>query len=102
MNRRSQSLNLKIAEATEIEAEVLEPYCQHQRNLQEYQEVLQEEIAIESPLSDRTRQELKALQKELNLTDESVSAIEQTVLDELEVVNGVNSRWLIYDGFDGV
>ncbi|PSB22042.1 sulfatase-modifying factor protein [Phormidesmis priestleyi ULC007] len=80
LNRRSQSLNLTIAEAAAIEAEVLEPYLQHQRNLQEYEEVLQEEIAIESPLSDRTRQELKALQKDLNLTDENVGAIEQRVL----------------------
>ncbi len=80
LNRRSQFFNLTIAEAAAIEAEVLEPYRQHQRNLQDYEEVLQEEIAIESPLSPRTRQELKALQKELNLTDENVGAIEQRFL----------------------
>ncbi|KAM3089621.1 caspase, EACC1-associated type [Phormidesmis sp. 146-35] len=79
LDRRSHFLNLTSTEAAAIEAEVLEPYRQHQRNLQEYEEALKEESKLEFPLSDRACQELKALQKELNFTDENVSAIAQKV-----------------------
>ena len=77
LDRRRKLLKLTTEVTNAITAEVLRPYAEHQENLQEYKQVLQAEIELEFPLSDRAFQELKALQRELNLTDENITEISQ-------------------------
>lgn len=75
LERRRKSLGLTSEAAATIIAEVLRPYAEHRENRQEYEQVLQAEMEIEFPLSDRALQELKALQQELKLTDENIAEI---------------------------
>ncbi|MGA7935555.1 MAG: caspase family protein, partial [Kovacikia sp.] len=57
----SQRLQLKLTPdvAEAIETEVLQPYREYQRKLQEYEDTLVEALKIENPLSQRTLNDLK-------------------------------------------
>jgi hypothetical protein len=70
-------LGLSSGEADAIEAEVLQPYREHQRKLKEYEDTLAEALQDENPLSDRTCKDLKDYQKYLGLSDEDVNEIEE-------------------------
>jgi hypothetical protein len=77
LKRRCDELGLSSEEADTIEAEVLQPYREHQHKLKEYEDTLAEALQEENPLSDRTREHLKDYQKHLGLSDEDVKEIEQ-------------------------
>ncbi len=72
------------AEADAIEAEVLQPYREHQRKLKEYEDTLAEALQEENPLSERTRKDLKDYQKHLGLSDEDAERIEQKIIPQTE------------------
>jgi formylglycine-generating enzyme required for sulfatase activity len=77
--RMLNSLRLQLGLAPEIaeaiEAEVLQPYRDYQRKLQEYEETLVEALQAENPLSLRTWKDLKDYEQHLALRDEDVAAI---------------------------
>lgn len=69
-------LGLSPEEVETIEAEIRSPYREYQQKLQEYKRAFKEVVDQEYPLSEHTRNELKALQKLLKLRDEDVAPIE--------------------------
>ena len=72
----SHNLGISAEEAKIIETEVLQPFCERQRKLQLYEEVLKQAIPLDSVLRDKMRRKLKRLQKVLGLRDEDVKPIE--------------------------
>lgn len=76
LNARRDSLGLLPEEATSIEIEVLKPYREYKKKIQEYEQALVEAIQHEYPLSDYTRSELQDLQQVLSLRDEDIAPIE--------------------------
>lgn len=79
-------LDIAPERAAAIEAEVLKPFAEKQKHLDEYAETLREEIAEEFPLSPEAIQELKDLQKLWNLPDQDV----EPVIGEVLQAQGVN------------
>jgi len=69
-----------VAEA--IEAEVLQPFREYQRKLQEYEQTLIETLQGENPLSQYTLNDLKDYQQYLALLDADVAPIESKLLGQ--------------------
>jgi len=67
-------------EAETITDEVLQPYREYQRKLDEYEQLLKVAMEIEYPFSPVTESDLKDYQKHLSLRDSDISAIEARVL----------------------
>ena len=80
----SLRLQLKLAPevAEAIEAEVLQPYREYQRKLQEYEDTLVEALQTEKSLSQRTLNDLKDYQQHLALLDEDVEPIAAKLLGQ--------------------
>jgi formylglycine-generating enzyme required for sulfatase activity len=70
------SLHLDPGMANTIEAEVLRPFQEYRRKLQEYEDTLKEALEAESPLSPRTLEDLKDYQQHLGLRDEDVASLQ--------------------------
>ncbi len=68
------------AEAQIIEDEVLQPYREYQRKLQEYEQALIEAVDIEYPFSPVAEADLKEYQQHLALRDEDVATIATRVI----------------------
>ncbi len=83
--RLLNSLRLQLKLATDvaeaIEAEVLQPYQEHKRKLQEYEESLVEALQKENPLSQRILNDLKAYQQHLALEDADIQTIQERVIN---------------------
>ncbi|MGB5962009.1 MAG: GUN4 domain-containing protein [Coleofasciculaceae cyanobacterium] len=86
LNAKRDALGLLPEEAATIEVEVLKPYREYKKKLQEYEQALREAVHHEYPISDYTRDELKDLQQVLSLRDEDVAPIEMRVIAQLESV----------------
>jgi hypothetical protein len=84
LNARRDTFGLLPEAAATIEAEVLKPYREYKKKLQEYEQALREAIQHEYPISDYTRGELKDLLQVLSLRDEDVAPIEMRVIAQLE------------------
>lgn len=84
LRRLRDELGLTSDEADAIEAEVLQPYREHQRKLKEYEDTLAEALQDENPLSDRTRNDLKDYQKYLGLSDKDAARIEQKIISQTQ------------------
>ncbi len=69
-------------EAEAIEAEVLKPYHEYQRKLQDYRTALQESLQEETTLSDATLKDLIDYRKQLALKMEDAEIIEREFLGE--------------------
>ena len=82
--RLQLKLSPEVAEA--IEADVLQPYREYQRKLQEYEQTLVEALQAENPLSQRTLNDLKDYQLHLALLDEDVIPIANKLLGESLVI----------------
>jgi formylglycine-generating enzyme required for sulfatase activity len=82
LNSLRYQLNLSLKVATAIESEVLQPYREHQRKLQEYEQTLIETLEAENPLSQRTLNDLKDYQQHLALLDEDVAPIAAKLLGQ--------------------
>jgi hypothetical protein len=80
LNSLRLQLNLAAEVAEAIEAEVLRPYREYQRKLQEYEQTLVEALAAESPLSQRTLEDLRDYQQHLALEDVDVQQIQQQLM----------------------
>jgi hypothetical protein len=83
LNARRDGLGVLPEEAATIEAEVLKPYREYKKKLQEYEQALVEAIQHEYPLSDYTRAELHDLQQVLSLRDEDIAPIEMRITSAL-------------------
>ncbi len=83
LNARRDGLGLLPEDAATIEAEVLKPYREYKKKLQEYEQALVEAIHHEYPLSDYTRAELQDLQHVLSLRDEDIAPIEMRITSAL-------------------
>ena len=83
LNARRDSLGLLPEDAATIEAEVLKPYREYKKKLQEYEQALVEAIQHEYPLSDYTRDELRDLQQVLSLRDEDIAPVEMRITSVL-------------------
>ena len=77
-------LNPQDVEA--IETEVLQPYREYQRKLQEYKQTLVETLEQENPLSSRSLNDLKDYQQHLGLRDEDVKEINEQLLPKTAFV----------------
>jgi len=84
LNARRDSFGLLAVDAATIEAEVLKPYREYKKKLQEYEQALIEAVQHEEPLSEYTRNELKDLQQVLSLRDADIAPIEMRIISILE------------------
>ena len=75
-------LGISDEEAEAIEAEVLKPYHEYQRKLQDYRTALQESLQEETTLSDATLKDLIDYRKQLALKMEDAEIIEREFLGE--------------------
>lgn len=82
LNQLRADLKLPKEEVDVIEADVMQPYRERQRKLQEYEQAFVEAIKQEYPLRDYTLNELKNFQQILNLIDEDVALIEARIISE--------------------
>jgi formylglycine-generating enzyme required for sulfatase activity len=80
LNSLRTQLKLSIEVTTAIEEEVLQPFKEYQRKLQEYEETLIEAIENEATLSERTLNDLRDYQKHLGLTDNDVAPIVEKII----------------------
>jgi hypothetical protein len=88
LNARRDTLGLLPEEAAIIEAEVLKPYREYKKKLQEYEQALVEAIQHEYPLSDYIRHELQDLQQVLSLRDEDIAPIGMRITSALAFAPG--------------
>jgi hypothetical protein len=75
LNALRLQLGLTPPDAEAIEAEVLQPYREYQRKLEEYEQTLQDSLQEENPLSQRILDDLKDYQQFLGLRDEDINPI---------------------------
>lgn len=101
LNLRRENLGISSEEAEAIEAEVLKPYQDYKKRLQQYEQVLAEEIKQHYPLSEESRSELKSFQAALGLRNQDVERIiariapqEKTKLASPENLSSV-SKWAV-------
>jgi hypothetical protein len=71
-------------EAKEIEAQVLQPYVEHQDKLNKYRRALERVLQDEYPLSTYTSNNLKDYQKRLGLSDEDLERISKPIISRKE------------------
>ncbi|MBW4659545.1 MAG: caspase family protein [Drouetiella hepatica Uher 2000/2452] len=79
LNSFRLQLGLTAEAAEAIEVEVLQPYREYQRKLQEYEQTLIEALQAETPLSQRTLNDLKDYQQHLALEDADIQPIHEQV-----------------------
>ncbi|WP_427160950.1 SUMF1/EgtB/PvdO family nonheme iron enzyme [Aliinostoc sp. HNIBRCY26] len=84
LESRRVELGLTEEEAREIQAQVLQPYREYQRKLQEYEQALIDVVKQEYPLSQQTQKELQDYQQYLGLRNEDIAAIEARVFAPLQ------------------
>ncbi|MBD2209126.1 hypothetical protein H6G27_04445 [Nostoc linckia FACHB-104] len=79
-----ESLGLHPEEISAIETEVLQPYREYKKKLQQYEQVLVEVVQQEPILSENTRSQLKKLQQILGLGDEDIAPIAARIIPQQE------------------
>lgn len=84
LESRRVELGLSEQEAREIQAQVLQPYREYQRKLQEYEQALIDVVKQEYPFSQRTQKELQDYQQYLGIRNEDIAAIEARVFAPLQ------------------
>lgn len=77
-----QQLNLTLAEAEEIEAEVFRPYRERLANIQKYRATLRLEAEHQYPLDGAAKDAMETLRQLLGLRAEDIASVEQEVLVE--------------------
>jgi uncharacterized caspase-like protein/uncharacterized protein (UPF0335 family) len=95
-------LNINSSQAKRIETEVLKPYIEYNKKLQEYKEILEEEIQHLYPLNDFVRHDLKLIQQKLGLREEDAEEIQQQVfkLREAGILISLGHKILKQYGFE--
>lgn len=89
LTERYRSLNLTVEDVEAIEHPIVVEIEEHQQKLQQYEQVFRESVQFEYPLSDTTRNELQRFQQVLDLSDDTISAIEQQVIETLQLLQGI-------------
>ncbi|AFY50419.1 hypothetical protein Nos7524_4674 [Nostoc sp. PCC 7524] len=84
LESRRVELGLSEQEAREIQQQVLQPYREYQRKLQEYEQALIDAVKQEYPFSQRTQKDLQDYQQYLGLRNEDIAAIEARVFAPLQ------------------
>ena len=79
LNDKRQGWGLALEEASAIESEILRPFQEYARKLQEYEESLVEAIADEFPLSEFTQRDLQDYRSHLALKESDAEAIESRI-----------------------
>jgi branched-chain amino acid transport system substrate-binding protein len=82
LNELRNEYLINIEEASAIEEKVLKPYRDLQEKSERYESRFRREIQQKYPIIDQTREELKRLQKILQLTDGKIALIENRVIEE--------------------
>jgi len=80
LNRKSQELGISSSEATEIIQEVLLPYVEYAKKLQEYEQVLREMIAEKFPFSTAMEVDMEDYESYLGLRTADQSTIKERIL----------------------
>ncbi len=75
-------LGLSEEKAQEIHEQVLQPYREYQKKLQEYEQVLIDAVKQHYPFNETTQKDLQDYQQHLGLRDEDIAVIEARVLPE--------------------
>ncbi|MCM0590645.1 MAG: bifunctional serine/threonine-protein kinase/formylglycine-generating enzyme family protein [Gloeotrichia echinulata DEX184] len=75
-------LGLSPDEAREIHEEVLKPYREYQRKLQEYEQALIDAVNQQYPFNQATQKDLQEYQQYLELRDEDIVAIQARVFPQ--------------------
>lgn len=81
-----ENLHLTQEESAEIEADVVKPYQEYRRKLNQYQELFLEAAQRENPISEGVRLGLERVKQGLKLRDEDVHQIESLVLQQNSVL----------------
>jgi formylglycine-generating enzyme required for sulfatase activity len=84
LESRRVELGLTEQEAREIQAQVLQPYREYERKLQDYEQALIDAVKQEYPFSQRTQQDLQDYLQYLRLRNEDIAAIEARVFAPLQ------------------
>ncbi|MGQ4649701.1 caspase family protein [Lyngbya aestuarii] len=84
LNSLASSWGLTVQDSVAIEAEVLQPFREYQKNLQRYEQQLKKAFRQHSPLSLQNREDLNYLQQFLGLTNEDVRSIEERLTQKLK------------------
>ena len=80
---KSRGLKITSVEAEEIISEVLLPYDEYEKKIEEYETALMAMIAAEFPFSEVTQEELREYENHLGLREEDLTAIKnRTILKE--------------------
>jgi formylglycine-generating enzyme required for sulfatase activity len=79
-------LGLSREEADSIEADELRPYLEYKTHKAEYEQCFRDELEfMDGMLDDRSREELNDLIRQRSLKAEDVEAIEQQIMQELDI-----------------
>lgn len=85
LDNKQKEWGISAEEAKTIEDEVLQPYRDYERKLQEYAQTLIDASKIEYPFSPNTQLDHKDYQKYLGLRDADIADIEAEILTPLKV-----------------
>lgn len=81
LDRKQSQLNISASDAQKIEAEVLQPFQEYERQLKEYEDTLVETLNAEGyPFNKTIEEALKAYQASLALKSKDVEAIKKRIL----------------------
>ncbi|QLE43716.1 ABC transporter substrate-binding protein [Nostoc sp. C052] len=83
LNEQQNRLEIESDKAVAIEEEVLKPYKEYQRKLQQYKEAFDRAVQKENPITEHTRRELIGFQRVLRLTDEDINRLEAAIIANL-------------------
>lgn len=83
-------LGISMEEAFNIRNEVLSPYQDYKKRLNEYRRAFVEAVRRKPLLKNETRNGLKRLQELLNLKDEDVKSLEEQILQKRKDTDGNN------------
>lgn len=86
-----EQLGLSTEETQAIEAQVLQPYRDYQRNLQRYEQLFADAIGRDYPLSGQMQSELQRFQAIVALRSEDVAESEAKLISSLQGVPSAKS-----------
>ncbi len=105
LNKLAETLQLSSVDCIAIETEVLKPYQEYQKKLQQYKREFAKAIANNYPLDTQEREKLRGFQQSLGLRDEDVAPIEEQVAlklaklsrseDEADEVTPTDRQWAV-------
>ncbi|MEA5618368.1 bifunctional serine/threonine-protein kinase/formylglycine-generating enzyme family protein [Cronbergia sp. UHCC 0137] len=89
LESKRAELGLSEEEAQEIQDEVLRPYREYERKLQEYEQALIVAISQQYPFSQATEKDLQDYRQYLGLKDQDIAAVEERVMSPQKPENRI-------------